>query len=90
MATSTNQGLHDGWWHYYEHSNDRADQYWPHHQGILLPTKKGNKEQAEPITVYRAIPNMAQSLKSNMHHRRKIGMSDSSTTHILQQLATKA
>jgi hypothetical protein len=21
------QGLHDDWWNYYEHSNDRADQY---------------------------------------------------------------
>jgi hypothetical protein len=46
----------------------------------MLPTKKG-KEQAEPITVYTAIPNMAESLKSNMHHRRKIGMSDTSTTY---------
>jgi hypothetical protein len=63
----------------YEHSNDRADQYWPHHQDIMLPTKQG-KEQAEPTTVYAAIPNMAESLKSNnMHHCRKIGMSDTST-----------
>jgi hypothetical protein len=47
----------------------------------MLPTKKG-KGQAEPITVYTAIPNMAESLKSNMHHRRKIaGMSDTSTTY---------
>jgi hypothetical protein len=44
-----------------------------------MPTKEG-KEQAGPITVYTAIPNMAESLKSNMHHRRKIGMSDTSTT----------
>jgi hypothetical protein len=78
---SQHQGLHDDWWHYYhEHSNDRADQYWPHHQDIMLPTKKG-KEQAEPTTVYTAIPNMAESLKSDMHHRRKIGMSDTSTTY---------
>jgi hypothetical protein len=73
------QGLHDDWWSYYEHSNDRADQCWPHHRDIKMPTKKG-KEQAER-TVYTAIPNMAESLKSNMHHRRKIGMSDTSTTY---------
>jgi hypothetical protein len=24
---SQHQGLHDDWWNYYEHSNDRADQY---------------------------------------------------------------
>jgi hypothetical protein len=77
---SKHQGLHDDWWSYYEHSNDREDQYWPHHQDIMLPTKKG-KGQAEPITVSTAIPNMAESLKSNMHHRRKIGMSDTSTTY---------
>jgi hypothetical protein len=46
----------------------------------MLPTKKG-KEQAEPTTVYTAIPNMAESLKSIMHHRRKTGMSDISTTY---------
>jgi hypothetical protein len=73
------EGLHDDWWNYYEHSNDRADQYWPHHRDIMMPIKKG-KEQADPVTVYTAIPNMAESLKSNMHHRRKIGMSDTSTT----------
>jgi hypothetical protein len=64
---SQHQGLHDDWWHYYEYSNERADQYWPQHQDIMMPTKKG-KEQAEPITVYTAIPNMAESLKSNKHH----------------------
>jgi hypothetical protein len=48
---------------------------------IMLPTNKGNKEQAESITVYTAIPHMAESLKSNMHHRRKIGMSDTSTNY---------
>jgi hypothetical protein len=74
------QGLHDDWWNYYEHSNDRTDQYCPHHRDIVMPTKKG-KEQAEPVTVYTAIPNMAESLKSNMHRRRKIGMSDTSTTY---------
>jgi hypothetical protein len=46
MSGGQHQGLHDDWWNYYEHSNDRADQYWPHHRDIMLPTKKG-KEQAE-------------------------------------------
>jgi hypothetical protein len=47
---------------------------------ITLPTKKG-KEQAEAITVYTAIPNMAESLKAIMHRRRKTGMSDTSTVY---------
>jgi hypothetical protein len=81
---SQHQGLHDDWWHYCKHSNDRADQYWPHHQGIMLPTKKG-KEQAEPTTVYTAIPNMAESLKSIMQD-----MDVGHQHHILQQLAIKA
>jgi hypothetical protein len=78
--SSQYQGLHDDWWNYYEHSNDRADKYWPHHLDITMPTKKG-KEQAEAITVYTAIPNMAESLKAIMHRRRKTGMSDTSTVY---------
>jgi hypothetical protein len=30
------QGLHDDWWHYYEQSNDRADQHWQYHLDIML------------------------------------------------------
>jgi hypothetical protein len=61
-----------------------VDKYWPHHQDIMLPTKKG-KEQAEPITVYTAIPNMAESPKAAFmqSQRRKIvsiGLSNTSTT----------
>jgi hypothetical protein len=34
-----------------------------------------------PPCIYTAISYMAESLKSNMHHCRKIGMSDTSTTY---------
>jgi hypothetical protein len=34
------QGLYDDWWHYYKHSNDREDQYWPHHLHLQLEDAK--------------------------------------------------
>jgi hypothetical protein len=39
--SSQHQGLHDDWWNYYKHSNDRADQYWPHHRDIMLHANQG-------------------------------------------------
>jgi hypothetical protein len=82
IAASTKVYMTTGGTTHYEHSNDRADKYWPHHLDITLPTKKG-KEQAEAITVYTAIPDMAESLKAIMHRRRKTGMSDTTTAYIL-------
>jgi hypothetical protein len=43
--------------------------------------RNNGKEQAEPITVCTAIPNLAESLKYNTHHCRRIGMLDTSTTY---------
>jgi hypothetical protein len=67
-VANTRALIYDDWWQYYEQSNDKADQYWPHHLDTTLITKKG-KEQADPITMYTAAisPQHGRKPEINMH-----------------------
>jgi len=83
------------WRHCFDPSNDRANQYWPHYRDTIskpdkkqskndgshqqMPQKRNKKE--ETLTVYRTLPNMAESLKSAMHKRHKLGLSNTSTVY---------
>jgi len=44
-----------------------------------MPQKRNKKE--ETLTVYRTLPNMAESLKSAMHKRHKLGLSNTGTVY---------